>query len=283
MSESFQFRIPEDVMDKPLIDALAERVERLERERGLLRRTNRRWQWVAAALVLGGMVVSAAGAWTGDEPKVVQAEQFILLDRQGHRRGGMVATPGGTVGLLLADGDQKDRIWVTVGENGAAFLTLKDRAGKERFTVGQSPAAGDTMVVQLRDGAGKVRADLALSADGSPGLELRDEAGKTRFAASLLDGAPAVRLSEGEGKTRAYLGLVDGRHPMLSLSDAAGMVRAQLAVLRNDLASIRLTDQKSRPRLEGFVARGGSPHFVLWDEESRSVFAAPEGRIDLRP
>ncbi len=46
---------------------------------------------------------------------------------------------------------------------------------------------------------------------------------------------------------------------------------------------IRLCDPRGKARLEGFVSGDGSPHFVLWDETTlRSVFAVPEGQVDLR-
>lgn len=53
-------------MDRPLVDALAERVGRLERENRRLRRTG-------AAALIGALVLLGGGAHLADGPRTVEA------------------------------------------------------------------------------------------------------------------------------------------------------------------------------------------------------------------
>ena len=66
-------------MDKSSIDALAERVETLERE-------NRLWRWGGGFFLIAVLVVMVGGAQRAADPKVVEAEQFIVRDKDGKER-----------------------------------------------------------------------------------------------------------------------------------------------------------------------------------------------------
>ncbi len=137
----------ETIMNTPRADALTERVERLERHCSLLQRSNRRWKGTALILILGGMVASVAGAWKEDGPKLVQVqelqtERLILHDKQGHRRSrlGLVSQRSGRAD---AHGRRRENPTLYDGAaRGTTSLSLKDREGKERFTVSQIPGAG---------------------------------------------------------------------------------------------------------------------------------------------
>ena len=76
-------------MNKSLIDALAERVERLERENRYLRR-------MGAVVLIGALVLLGGGAYLADGPKTVEAKEFVLRDRDGKERLEMFVGPDGT-------------------------------------------------------------------------------------------------------------------------------------------------------------------------------------------
>jgi hypothetical protein len=105
-------------MDKPTIDALAERIERLERE-------NRRWRWGSRLAVISGLVVIIGGAQKANDPKVVEAEAFIVRDKDGKERVRLgLATDGGPT-LFLRGKDGHNRVILQASEEddcGGLFL-----------------------------------------------------------------------------------------------------------------------------------------------------------------
>ena len=96
-------------MDKPKIDALAERIERLERE-------NRRWRWGSGLALIAGLVVMIGGAQKANDPKVVEAEGFIVRDKDGKERVRLgLATNGGPT-LFLRGKDGHNRVILQASE-----------------------------------------------------------------------------------------------------------------------------------------------------------------------
>ena len=83
-------------MDKPTIDVLAgnwdasnellARVERLERQNRCLRSTGDVVLIGAAVVLIGCLVLLGCGAHPADDPKTVEAEQFMVRDRDGKVR-----------------------------------------------------------------------------------------------------------------------------------------------------------------------------------------------------
>src|SRR4051794_27808997 len=83
----------ETVMDKPMIDSLTERVERLERE-------NRSWRWLGTAVLIGATALIAGGA---DQTKVIEAERILLREKGGKIRAVLEVKDDGTPHLALFD------------------------------------------------------------------------------------------------------------------------------------------------------------------------------------
>jgi hypothetical protein len=105
----YMFPNSEAPMDKPKIDALAERIERLERE-------NRRWRWGSGLALIAGLVVMIGGAQRANDPKVVEAEGFIVRDKDGKERVRLgLATDGGPA-LFLRGKDGHNRVILQASE-----------------------------------------------------------------------------------------------------------------------------------------------------------------------
>jgi hypothetical protein len=105
-------------MDRPKIDALAERIERLERE-------NRRWRWGSGLAMIGGLVVMIGGAQKASDPKVVEAEGFIVRDKDGKERVRLGMATGGGPALFLRGNDGHNRVILQASEEddcGGLFL-----------------------------------------------------------------------------------------------------------------------------------------------------------------
>lgn len=101
-----------------------QRLDRLERE-------NRRSKRAAAALAIGIAAVVLMGQ-ARPATKVVEAEQFVLLDPAGKPRGMLSVSPDGSAGLALVDKDGKPRAELGVEADGRPGLVLKDPDGNQR-------------------------------------------------------------------------------------------------------------------------------------------------------
>ena len=138
-------------MNNDAIELLAERVECLERE-------NRRWRWGVCTLLIGGLVTVAGAAQLDKGPKAVEAEQFIVRDKDG-----------------------KERIRLGLASDGSPALFMWNKAGADRVLLQASDQ--DESGSLFLSGSGKDRVDLSVVLDGgrhasnSPGLTLIGDKG----------------------------------------------------------------------------------------------------------
>jgi hypothetical protein len=169
-------------MDKLLTDALAERVESLERE-------NRRWRWAVGFALLASLVIMAGGAYRADE-KVVEAERFIVRDKDGKVRLWMGMNPSGTPSLTLFDKDQKSRLMMILAPDGKPEIVLRDESG--RGGVGIGSTRDGAMVLSISDKDGRAYVSLSLAPDGKSALTFRKQ-GETRLEIAVSpDGTPLL-------------------------------------------------------------------------------------------
>jgi hypothetical protein len=84
-------------MEKPSLDTLTRRVERLERE-------NRRWKMagVCAVMLLGLMVLLGATA-VQKGPFELRSNRFVLTDKEGRQRASLEILPNEIVRLMTYD------------------------------------------------------------------------------------------------------------------------------------------------------------------------------------
>jgi len=118
-------------MNKPTMETLARRLDKVERE-------NRRWKRagvlalaVIAAIVLMGQAASKL-APPGKPGKIVGAEQFIVHDARGGVRAELGTLPNGTVRLILYDRGNpgETRVILSAGPDRSPALSFFDKAGK---------------------------------------------------------------------------------------------------------------------------------------------------------
>jgi len=142
--------MPSDELE---LTALVERLEKVERQ-------NRRMKFTGAVV----LVLASATLLMGQAPpkrRVVEAEEFVLRDESGVKRGALAVLPGGAAGLAISDRSGEPRASLTVYQGGEPVLTLSDKDGKSR-------------------------ASLVLLADGSPSFYLKDQGGKVRSAMGAI-------------------------------------------------------------------------------------------------
>jgi hypothetical protein len=138
-----------------------------------------------------------------------------LTERSGRLRAGLAVRPDGAATLALLDQADRPRV-----ELGATGLTLYDRNGRRRSSMGLEPAGAPA--VWLYDGEGNGRAMLAVTSDGQPTLNLADAGGKGRLWLRVSSDfqLPFLSLHDRDGKQRVSILLRQGGVPQLALGDA---------------------------------------------------------------
>ena len=150
------------------------RLERLERD-------SRRWK-AMATLAMGTLsLVLLIGVGKSGEtsvPNELQAQAFVLVDRQGTPLARLGLLPHGAWGLGFYDQGKKSRIVLSVEGNGASSISLFGKDGKGSLLLSASSTGASAL--RLIDTQWKTRATLATWPDGSPFLQLMDREGKDR-------------------------------------------------------------------------------------------------------
>lgn len=156
---------------------------------------------------------------TASPAKVVAAEEFRLVDRDGKPRAGLVAQDGGAASLAFYDGSGKIRAEFGVNAAGVSELALYDQAGKQRKPEGF--------------------AYLFVLPNGGPRLSLVGDAANLTVAGPQLAGHATLKVEpdhtpvlslEGHGKGAALLTMLHDGNPSFVLYDPEGYRRAMLEV-----------------------------------------------------
>lgn len=122
-------------MDRPTIEVMSERFDRLEARCVWLERQARRWKRIGGSALVGVVLMALGGAQRASEPKVIEAERIVLKDRDGVQRIVMAADLGSGPNLSFFEVDGKVRMGLGRGPLGATALSLSDRKGKGRITI----------------------------------------------------------------------------------------------------------------------------------------------------
>jgi hypothetical protein len=197
-------------METATIESLAGQVGRIERRNDELSHALRRWRLAAGGAAAALALVALAGA-AADGPGIVEAEQFVLVDRDGNPLGRWTVREDGTPGLALFDTNGRLRLSLDLGADGTSGVNVYDADGGPR------------------------RAALAVRPDGTPGLGLFNEQGHPRASVDLgADGSTGVNLYGWDGgPLRVSLAIRADGTPALGLFDERGQV----------VRSIELPDQ----------------------------------------
>jgi hypothetical protein len=144
--------------------------------------------------------------------RVLRAEKFVLVDRDGRQRGEfrvgadggsaigfydqngakrvvLGETPKGRNGLAIYSSSGRQIAGFTVAEDNQSSVTLYD-AANGRARVGLGVAANGEPALVLFDQNGRDRAELHVTVTGRPGLALADESGKTIAGLPVQESKP---------------------------------------------------------------------------------------------
>ncbi len=180
---------------EPSLVDLTARVTALEEQ-------NRRLKAIALAALLVGVCL-ALTAQTHVRERIVEAQEFRLVDQRGVLRGKLATT-----------GD----------EQGGTAFSLYDRTGKERLAFGASHLL---QFIMVKGDSGDVR--LAAGPGTTPRMQFVDASGRTRLAFDLADDGPRITLRDMRGTSRLMAGLPNDQPAILFL-DAGGRLAHSVSI-----------------------------------------------------
>jgi hypothetical protein len=201
-------------MASPKIDALTERVERMERE-------NRRWRQGAGLTLIAVLVVMISGSQRANETKVVEAESIIVRDKEGN-----------------------ERARLGVGSNGVAYLSLKDKGGNGGIDLVAAPEGHPHLDVW-----NKTLGHLMLvAAQNRMAVDFLDKNRVGQIALKIEKGDGTQYLSFlKEGKGNLSLGLNEDGSGGLAVSDLSSHKRTELWQRRDGGPVLQVYDNMGRP------------------------------------
>ncbi len=190
---------------------IEERLAKLEEQ-------NRRLKIAAAvALALIG-VVALIGA-TAPKPKTIEAQMFVVVDKEGNKRAefGMVPYFATTSGLGLYDENQNRRIVLSV-QKADTGLWLYDAKGGRRVTLSENK---DLAELTLSDRNGKRRAEVTAGTNGGY-LKLRNK-DKGRVTVTAYEQITDIEWADQEGHLVGGETMVEPRQ-LVEIRDESGKV-----------------------------------------------------------
>lgn len=209
-----------DPMDEAMPEgSMAVRLEALERE-------NRRIKWaLAAAFVVAVVVASRGGDLLKRRSKVVEAEGFLLVDRQGQPRARLGFNVEGQPELALFDRKGRDQVALEAQDDNSAALAFynkeqtriylsssDDGTASLRF-IGADPTAQAAMFLWpdsttgLAMNQGPMGIVMSVQPDGLTGLAVHDREGlESGRLGSLPPGVNCLGLTRADGKAPFRVG-----------------------------------------------------------------------------
>lgn len=136
---------------------LTERLERLERQNERLRAQDRRVKALFATLLLlgaagwlgGSIATNRAGAAAPAAPRVMRANAFIIVDRNGAERGEFGYNDADQFAFLNLEPDKSGRIEFAIGRDGGG---LRMTRGKNDVSIGCTAKGGTYLEMYDKDG-----------------------------------------------------------------------------------------------------------------------------------
>jgi len=222
------------------ISQIVDRLEQLEKQ-------NRRLKLTGALLAIIVLSFLSMGL-ISQEGKLLEAENFLLRDKEGRVRAAFFLNEAGGVGITLLNSSSQERLTMGVEQNGNAFLRLVDDNGKPRLS-------------------------LANDRTGT-GIILTDRFGEPR--ASLSESNNEYRLNLSGKKGSISLFTTNSEIPGLILYDANQKKRFQVGVNHKGEPGLILNDPNEKPRLLlGVSGYYGEPILSLLASDGSPLFAKP--------
>lgn len=241
-------------MNEPTLDALTQRLDRLERENRYLKISG-----IAAAVILAAGALLGAAA--SSVPQELRAKKFVLTDDTGARRAVLETLENGASRLALYKKGGKGEVELAVGRDGVPYLVLTDSGGLTFLGISPDGSASINL-------GGSTAGFLTLRAvsDGSAQVSVRGKDSKGALqAAGLLKadskGEVSLVLHDPGIKSLVRLIMTDDGSPRLILTDRGGYEA--------------LLGQVGLQAKSGVVEQRAASSLVLFDKDGKVIWKAP--------
>lgn len=135
----------------------------------------------AAAAVAGALTLSQVRAQPSGPPKVIEAQEFRLVDRDGKPRGRFAVGEDNVSSIAILDRDGNIRASLRVRSDGSTSISIHDADGRNRAAI--DVLADGTSQLALSGKSGKSAAAIIVPAEKDPLAVMSDTTGKTTWAA----------------------------------------------------------------------------------------------------
>jgi hypothetical protein len=163
--------------------------------------------------VVGVGLVALLSMGQAARSRTVEAERFVLKDRQGKIRAVLGESPDDEIGLVVYDARQRPGAVIAVRDGGFPVVELRDATGVPKVTLDLS-----TGLAVSGDGP---RVTVGVHLGTEPTVQLSDKDGWTRASLSLATGpspAPILKFLDPRGDARMWLGAMsDGKAQLLMM------------------------------------------------------------------
>lgn len=194
-----------------ITDEVFQRISELEfQNRVLAKRVRQSWRITLAAGAIPFMAFMVGWSHPVSKDKVIEAEQFLLRDKDGKLRGGFCVDDTG-VGQTIVDAEGITRISMGLNDKNGSHISIYDNKEKIRlsFDVSEEGRAGITVYGKNRENP---MIDLSIQPDGAVVQTFIDNDNKPRIGLvvdpegeaniSLLDKEKARHFSRSESIVR---------------------------------------------------------------------------------
>ena len=195
------------------------------------------WLYAMLALVggifggaLSGHIFPREAEAAARAARVLKAEKFVLVDRDGTQRGVIQVNSRGVADVALNDRSGRLRGAFRVGAEGGTAIGFYDQHGAKRVILGETPSGRNGLAIY--GSSGRQIAGFTVAEDNQSSVTLYDPAsGRARVGLGVAaTGEPALVLFDQNGRDRAELHVNVKGKPGLALADESGKSVAGLPV-----------------------------------------------------
>jgi hypothetical protein len=222
-------------------------------------------------------VLVIGGSQAVNTQKSVEAEQFVVRDKDGRERARIGLRESGDFEFLASDQNGKVRMRMDLLVDGTASFRLNDGAEKGRLSLRVDPDGNSSL--SFRDKSQDVPLFMSADSEGTPRLGLSDREGKTRLALYVgSDGIPGIDLYRKDGPGLSITEN-DRQLPRLFFFDADG-VRSGIVVKEGGESALFFVGKNHESQIELGNFPDGRAFLVIKDKDGKSVFVAPSFNAD---
>jgi hypothetical protein len=218
---------------------------------------------IVVLAIVAGLIGGAVASWTfvgqpvfaqnqPQDKKVITAEQFRVVDKNGNKRAVLGVRSDGSTYLTLYEIKNKERISLGVMAKGYPILTFKDADEKYRIALAHEDGVGSNFLFADENSISRVLIDQGLNGNGGlylngkdstlaslkikknvPELRLASQDGVSHADFTIFNGMPLMRFFA-DKKQHIAFGLGDDSEPLLQFTDKYEKIRIGLGLIKGE-------------------------------------------------